>query len=121
MDISVTRVLLILALAIAGISSVASAQVGPPVDALTPDRPPQIALEVVNRVPSFYDMTRWLSRGSGWSPVRPLPPEGSQAFNAGHSLAGLCPTISPPRGAGTCLLRQSSRQQSNRASSEPDI
>jgi len=45
------RVLVVLALAIAGISPVASARVRPPVDALIVDTPPQIALEVVNRVP----------------------------------------------------------------------
>jgi hypothetical protein len=61
------RVLFVLALAIAGISPVASAQVRPPADALTLDSPPQIALEVVNRVPTLsnYDMDRYVASHIG--------------------------------------------------------
>jgi hypothetical protein len=67
MEIPLLRVLLVLALAIAGISSVASAQVRPPVDTLALGSPPQIAIEVVNRVPflSNADMARCVASHVG--------------------------------------------------------
>jgi hypothetical protein len=54
------RVLFVFALAIAGVSPVASGQVRPQADSFIVDGPSQIAIEVVNRVPSLSnnDMAR---------------------------------------------------------------
>jgi hypothetical protein len=78
MDISMIRALLVLVLAIAGISPAAPAQVGPPVNALIVDAPPQIAIEVVNRVPSLSndDMARCVASHMGAM----MSPSGVRGF-----------------------------------------